>query len=199
MARPVTFRTDLILDTAVGMVAASGPAALSMAALAKKVGAPSGSLYHRFPGRAALLAEVWLRTLERFQDDCFTTLEPAVAPEEQARAFARRVITWAREHPDEAAVLLYAPDDFARTHWSAEQEGRARRGDRRVRALLDTVTAAVGRPEDRQAADRVLLALTDVPLAVIRRYARAGVPLPPYAERMAEDAAAALLAGAATS
>ncbi len=41
--------------------------------------------------------------------------------------------------------------------------------------------------------DRVALALIDLPLAVVRRPLRAGQPLPPHAEDLAEDSAAALL------
>ncbi|MCG7527704.1 TetR/AcrR family transcriptional regulator, partial [Streptomyces sp. OfavH-34-F] len=75
MARPPRFSTEQLLDAAVPLAAASGPAGVTMSAVAQATGAPSGSVYHRFPGRDALLAEVWLRTVERFQDGWFAAVD----------------------------------------------------------------------------------------------------------------------------
>ena len=66
MGRPARYDVDSLLDGAVALAASGGPAAVTMTAVASAVGAPSGSVYHRFPTRAALLSALWLRTLERF-------------------------------------------------------------------------------------------------------------------------------------
>ncbi|MFF8264165.1 helix-turn-helix domain-containing protein [Streptomyces virginiae] len=68
MARPPRFDTGQLLDAAVRLAAVGGPASVTMSAVAQAVGAPSGTVYHRFTGRTALLAEVWLCTVERFQE-----------------------------------------------------------------------------------------------------------------------------------
>ncbi|NEE37730.1 TetR/AcrR family transcriptional regulator, partial [Streptomyces sp. SID7982] len=52
-----------------------------------------------------------------------------------------------------------------------------------------TALGATG-PQDRE---RIALAVVEVPLSVVRRHLRAGKALPPYAEDLAEDSAAALL------
>ncbi|MFD7324317.1 TetR/AcrR family transcriptional regulator [Streptomyces sp. NPDC059875] len=192
MARPPRFDTDQLLDAAVRLAAAGGPAAVTMSAVAQTVGAPSGSVYHRFAGRPALLAEVWLRTVERFQEGYFDTLDSDPDPYRAARAAARYVVSWSRAHPQEAALLLYGPGEFGHADWSQEHARRADTGNRRVYASLDTLAEALGAtgPQDRE---RIALALVDLPLSVVRRHLRAGQPLPPHAEDLTEECTAALL------
>ncbi|MFV0137553.1 TetR/AcrR family transcriptional regulator [Streptomyces sp. HMX87] len=192
MARPPRFHTDQLLDAAVRLAAAGGPAAVTMSAVAQAVGAPSGSLYHRFAGRTALLAEVWLRTVERFQEGYHAVLGSESDPRRAARAAARHVVAWSREHPDEAALLLYGAADFGRAEWSEEHTRRADSGNRRVYASLHALAEALG-ATDEQGRDRVALALVDLPLSVVRRHLRAGTPLPRYAENLTEECAEALL------
>ncbi|GGV02514.1 hypothetical protein GCM10010275_46960 [Streptomyces litmocidini] len=76
-------------------------------------GAPRGSVYHRFAGRTALLAEVWLRTVERFQAGYLAVLTGGPDAHRAARAASRHVVAWCRENPAEAALLLYGAADLA--------------------------------------------------------------------------------------
>ncbi|MCX4962210.1 TetR/AcrR family transcriptional regulator [Streptomyces virginiae] len=192
MARPPRFDTDQILDAAVRLAASAGPVGVTMTAVAQAIGAPSGSMYHRFAGRAALLAEVWLRSVERFQEGYLACLHGDTDPRRAARTAARHVVGWSRAHPEEAVLLLYGPWEFGRADWSEEHTGRADSGNGRVYAAIGDLAAALGatEPQDR---DRVILALIDLPLSVVRRHLRAGDPLPPHAEDLAEESAAALL------
>jgi AcrR family transcriptional regulator len=77
MPRPARFDADELLDHAVALTAAEGPAAVTMARVARAAGAPSGSVYYRFPSRAELLAALWLRTVGRFQDGFLEAIEAA--------------------------------------------------------------------------------------------------------------------------
>ncbi|MFD0355822.1 TetR/AcrR family transcriptional regulator [Streptomyces sp. NPDC127110] len=192
MPRPPRFDTGELLDAAVRLAAGGGPTAVTMSAVAQAAGAPSGSVYHRFPGRPALLAEVWLRTVEGFQEGYLAALDADPDPRRAARAGARHVVAWSRDHPAEAALLLYGAEEFGRSGWSDEHRERADRGNGRVFARLGELGAALGEtgPEGR---DRIVLALVDLPLAVVRRPLRAGLPLPPHAEDLAEESAATLL------
>ncbi|WP_031074432.1 TetR/AcrR family transcriptional regulator [Streptomyces sp. NRRL S-118] len=192
MARPPRFDMDQMLDAAVRLTVASGPAGVTMSAVAKEVGAPSGSVYHRFSGRTALLAEVWLRTVERFQDGYFRTFEAQGDPVRAGCAAARHVVSWSRAHTDEASLLLYGADDFGRADWSEEHIRRADRGHQRVAGMLASVAAGLG-ADGSQGAERVALALIDLPLSLVRRHLRAGTRLPAYAEDLAEEGAARLL------
>jgi AcrR family transcriptional regulator len=193
MARPPRFGADQFLDAAVGIAAAAGPAKVSMTAVAAEVGAPSGSVYHRFAGRTALLAEAWLRTVERFQEGYCEILESDADARRSGLAAARHVVAWSRAHPQEAVLLLYGAEDFARAKWSDEHLQRAARGHQRVRSALASLAVALG-AEDSQSAEQVVVALVDLPLSLVRRYLRSGTPLPLHAEDLAEDCAAALLA-----
>ncbi|MFD4131486.1 TetR/AcrR family transcriptional regulator [Streptomyces goshikiensis] len=193
MARPPRFDTEQLLDAAVALAAAGGPAAVTMSAVAQAVGAPSGSVYHRFAGRPALLAEVWLRTVERFQQGYLAVLDGEPDPHRAARAGSRYVVGWSRENPREATLLLYGAADFGRADWSGEHTARADSGNGRVFAAVGSLARALG-ATDEQARDRVTVALVDLPLSVVRRHLRAGVPLPPHAESLAEECTAALLA-----
>ncbi|MEV7524423.1 TetR/AcrR family transcriptional regulator [Streptomyces sp. NPDC091371] len=195
MARPPRFDSDQILDAAVRLAAAAGPGGVTMSAVAQAIGAPSGSMYHRFAGRTALLAEVWLRTVERFQQGYFEALQSDPDPRRAARAAARHVVSWSRAHPQEASLLLHGAGEFGQSEWSEEHRDRANAGNRRVFASLRELGTALGATGalDRE---RVALALIDVPLTVVRRHLRVGEPMPAYAEELAEECAAALLGAA---
>ncbi|WP_407565825.1 helix-turn-helix domain-containing protein [Streptomyces sp. 184] len=196
MARQPRFSTDQFLDAAVRKAAAGGPAAVTMSAVAAEVGAPSGSIYHRFAGRTELLAETWLRTVETFQEGYLAVLAPAdrdaARAAEAARAAARHIVAWSRAHPAQATVLLYGPEAFDRAAWSKPHRHRADAGNERVHAALAAL-AAVLDLRGPEAADRITLALIDLPLALVRRHLRSGTALPPHAEDLAEQGAAALL------
>ncbi|KJY41969.1 TetR family transcriptional regulator [Streptomyces sp. NRRL B-1568] len=197
MARPPRFDSDQLLDAAVRLAAASGPGAVTMSAVASEVQAPSGSVYYRFPGRNALLAEVWLRTIERFQEGYLAALgseapSTSAAARQAARAAARHVVAWSRANPQEAALLLYCPEDFGRADWSEEHRHRADFDNHRVYTALAALASTLG-ADGPQDADRVTLALIDLPLSLVRRHLRADAPLPPHAEQLAEDCSDALL------
>lgn len=193
MARPPRFDTDQILDAAVRLAASAGPGGVTMSAVAQAIGAPSGSMYHRFTGRAALLAEVWLRTVERFQEGYLARIHGEADPRTAARTAARHVVAWSRARPEEAALLLYGAAEFGRADWSDEHTRRADAGNERVYAAIGGLAASLGFA-DGKGLDRVVLALVELPLSVVRRPCAPGEPLPPHAEDLAEECADALLA-----
>ena len=119
MGRPPQHDTDRLLDAAVAVVATHGPRALTMAAVARTAKAPSGSVYHRFPDRPALLAAVWLRTVARFQQGFLRALTHD-SPRDAATSAAQHVVDWSRQHPDQAQVLLAGAREFAEADWSTQ-------------------------------------------------------------------------------
>jgi AcrR family transcriptional regulator len=189
MGRPPRHDRDRLLDAAVDLACEDGPAAVTVAAVARAAGAPSGSVYHRFPSAAALLAALWLRTLERFQDG-FVAAASGEPAEEAVAAAARHVVAWSRTHPREAQVLFYGPRAFGRSSWPAAEADRFDAGNRRVRTALTGLAARLGRPDE---VDRIVLATVDVPYGLVGRHLRAGTPIPASAEDLVADAAGALL------
>ncbi len=188
------------LDAAVELAADAGPSAVTMAAVAKAVGAPSGSVYHRFPGRPALLAEVWLRTVEGFQEGWFAALGSGAGdPRAAARAAAVHVVAWSRAHPRAAALLLYGAAEFAQDDWPEPSVLRAEAGHRQVGEAVAGLCAELGAElgaEAGPAADRVALAVIDLPLTIVRRHLRRGQELPAHAEDLAGQSALLLLGDA---
>ncbi len=108
MAPPRKHETDVILDAARALVLEGGPRAASVAAIAKSSGAPAGTLYHRFGSRDGILTAAWLRALERFQSRAMAASETSTAdaPAETAVAMAVVAISFARELPEDARLLL---------------------------------------------------------------------------------------------
>lgn len=176
MGRPPRHDEDALLDAAVALAAAHGPGGVTVAAVARAAGAPSGSLYHRFPSASALLAALWLRTLERFQEGFLDALRRS--PEHAAR----HVVAWSRAHPEEALVLLYGSAGFGEPGWPAEARDRLQADNARIADVLG-------------ADERLILAVVDVPYAIVRRHLHATGTIPATAEDLAAEAAAALLPG----
>jgi AcrR family transcriptional regulator len=191
MGRPARYDDDSLLDAAISLGAGGGPQALTMAALIAASGAPSGSLYHRFPTRPALQAALWLRTLERFQSGFLAAAAGGDGPR-AALGAAAHTIAWSRAHPDQAQVLLYGAADFGSESWPAAERDRlaARRAE--VATAIDALTARLGLAGSRDR-ERVVLATVDLPLALVRRCLSAGAAVPEDAERLIEPAVRALL------
>jgi AcrR family transcriptional regulator len=189
MGRPALHDTQTLLDVARTIAADRGPASVTIAAVSAASGAPSGSLYHRFDGRAALLGQLWLRTTGEFQNGFLEALGSAPGVEGCVAA-ASYVTAWCRDHTAEARLLLRGPEDFAAADWPAPTRRRAA-ADRRAltKALQERAAEIDG------TLDHVLLATVDLPLAIVRRHLQAGprATLPLDAGALVEQTARAIL------
>jgi AcrR family transcriptional regulator len=184
MAPPRKHETDVILDAARALVLEGGPRAASVAAIAKSSGAPAGTLYHRFGNRDGILTAAWLRALDRFQSRAMAASEPNAgdSPAETAVAMAVAAISFARELPQDARLLLTVrPGDLLDDEPDAQfQETVAAMNaplTQRVRALARQL---YGR-KDSRSVDAVARAVADLPYAVVRRHAR-DEPMPSWLE-----------------
>jgi AcrR family transcriptional regulator len=193
MARPEKFDIDALLTTATELVARDGPEALTMAALARSAGAPSGSVYHRLTGLPALRAAVWLRGVEEFQADFLEVIAEGSALE-GCVAVAGHVISWSRAHRGAARVLMAGPRAFGEDEWDKGARSRARKLRRELERGLAVAAASLGE-EGERGLRRVTLATVDMPLGLVRR--RTPERLDGGDERLAAEAAWAMLGGAA--
>jgi AcrR family transcriptional regulator len=184
MPRPRLFTLDDLLDAAAALLAADGPSAVTMSAVARAAGAPSGSMYHRFPTRAALCGELWLRTEERFHAGFIAALSASTDPQQRCVAAARFTVQWCRDHPVEAQVLLAGADALGAADWPDELTSRRKRLHRALRRNL----AGLGADPDR-----INAAVIDIPYAVVRRHLIAGQRIPASAEAIVEQCALALI------
>lgn len=192
MGRPTLHDTQTLLDAALAIAADRGPASVTIASVSAASGAPSGSLYHRFDDRAALLGQLWLRTTGAFQEGFLGALDSAPGVEGCVAA-ATSVIGWCRDHPAEARLLLRGPEDFAAADWPPATRRRAAADRRALTKALQERATALGEPT----LDRILLAAVDLPLAVVRRHlqASARAKLPDDAETLVAQTARTVLGG----
>jgi AcrR family transcriptional regulator len=184
MPRPALFTVDELLDAAAALLAADGPSAVTMSAVARAAHAPSGSMYHRFSTRAALCGELWLRTEERFHAGVSAALSASEEPQTRCVAAARFTVQWCRDRPVEAQVLLTGADALDAADWPDELTSRRKR---LLRALRRTLA---GMPADP---DRVNAAVIDIPYAVVRRHLVTRQAIPASADAIVEQCARALI------
>ncbi|WP_242906781.1 TetR family transcriptional regulator [Actinomadura terrae] len=185
MGRPPRHDVGRLLDVAVEL-AADGPGRVTVAAVARAAGAPSGSVYHRFEGLPALRAALWLRTVERFQAGFLDALrgEP---PERAAGEAARHVVAWSRAHPAEARVLLHGRSALDEDGWPERDRARLGETDRRVGAAVRDLAGRLGVEEERAA-----VAVIDLPYAIVRRHLLGGGTIAPGTEDRVAEAAVLL-------
>lgn len=160
-----------------------------MTAVADRLGAPSGSIYYRFPSRDHLAAGLWLRTVERFQDRFVGQLDADGEPIEVAVAIARGVVEWTIEHPDDAAVLTgFRRNELVADGVYLELAQRADALGRQFDEALDRLATRLGQP-----VDLTRLAVAGVPYAAVRPALGAGRSVPAWAADGVERAVRALL------
>ncbi|MFI5778596.1 TetR/AcrR family transcriptional regulator [Nocardia sp. NPDC051570] len=192
MAPPRKHDTDVILDAARALVLREGPRAASVSAIAAASGAPVGTLYHRFGNRNGVVVETWIRALDRFQQRALAAADEP-DPVEAAVAMAAATIEFGRDLPEDARLLLeLRPGDLLD---GAPDPRMRERLDRMNAPLIERVhvlTDQLYGVDDEQTVDRVVLAVVDLPYAVLRRHAR-GRALPPWLAGEVAAAARTLL------
>lgn len=174
MARPEKFSAEKILDAALTAVGRRRRSA-TIADVAAEIGAPVGSIYHRFGSREALFVSLWLRSIRRFHVGFLAATE---GPDARAAAVAAAVHIprYCRSHPAEAlALTLY--------RWeSLIEEGPAELLDE-IRTINDDVGAAMTRlcaarfgATDRRHLELLSIATQVSPYGLVRPYLGAEVP-----------------------
>ena len=107
MARKAEFDENTFILAAIDLVALGGPGAATMSAIAACAGAPTGSIYHRFSSRSALLGAAWLHALTAMTNEVLPRLYDG--KDDQA---ITSLISWAAQNPTLARVImLYGEND----------------------------------------------------------------------------------------
>jgi AcrR family transcriptional regulator len=192
MGRPAKFTSSDILDAAARQVARGGPRLATVSTIAEDLGAPTGSIYHRFASRELLLARLWIRTARRAQ---LGFLE-ALAIGDLGRAAptaATHIPRWSREHLDEARVLLlYRRTDLA-ARWPRELGQELASLNLEVEQALGEFTRRRYGSLTAAGLQRVTFALVDVPYAAARRHLLAGRPPPSGVDELVTQVCACIL------
>ncbi|MUL68338.1 hypothetical protein BOO86_27975 [Mycobacterium sp. CBMA 234] len=195
MGRPPLHSADDFVDAAIRLFAEGGIRALTMNAVARETSAPSGSIYHRFPDRAALLAAVWFRTTGDFQRGYLDVLGDPATPSSAVRA-AVWTVDWCRTHLSEAVVLQAGARTFEPDRWPeaarAELAVRDEGSERGIDKVFQLLAKETGLP-----ADQIAFAMLDLPLAAVRRHLLAGEAPPKRIDKLVRDMVGLMLASPA--
>jgi AcrR family transcriptional regulator len=189
MGRTAKYTSEQFVDAALDLVAEHGPSAVTIAAVAGKLRAPVGSVYHRFVSRDVLLAKLWLRVVRSFQEGFLDTLQ-----REGGLRAALYTPRWVRAHPKEAKLLLvYRRAELISGTWPDEVQSLAAQIAQELDAGIVRFTRQLFGRVTKSALRRTQFALIDVPYAAVRRSLIADESLPTGVDRLVSETYTAIL------
>ena len=179
-----------LVDAARALIDEGGPRAATVGAIAERVGAPIGSVYHRFTSREALLARVWLDEVEAFQSAYAAVAQSEVGC--RPGDVARHVVDWVRDHPQRARLLvLYRREELVSGDFPDELAARAEAANKDLRAVSKALCRRWFGRVSRRARDAVRLAAFEIPYGAVRSRLDRNEAIPPELSDMVAAAAEA--------
>src|SRR5215813_4556503 len=175
---------------ALAIIAERGASEVTVAAVSERLGSPTGSFYHRFASRDALLGSLWLRAVLQFQAGIGAALEAG-----DGLKAALHTPAWVRKHPDQARLLLlYDRNDFAHGEWPRELRERVADMTRRMEAASGRWARAIFGKDGRDEVRLAQFLISELPVAVVRQHLLRGERPPPLVDRIIRATYAAVLA-----
>ncbi len=157
MGKPAKFSRSEIFAAALELLSQGGPKAITVLAVARRLGAPSGSMYHRFPTRDLLLAELWLDCVERFQSGFVKALES-----DDPDLILDYTWNFIQDHPGETQLLsLYRRQDLIEGDWPVEVQQRSGAAQEQLQQALSAKARQWGLE-----LERVVFALVELPYSL---------------------------------
>lgn len=192
MARPARHHASAIIAATLAVAATVELEDVTIAAVSRASGAPSGSIYHRFASRDELLGAAWMDATRSFQASFLNALTDASDP--PGLAAVRLTLDWARGEPHRArALVLHRAQDFGARRWGDQLRAEGRAQAAALEAGLTAFSLARLGSSGGEVRRRVTFTLLDLPQAAVRRYLAAGIPPPPEIDAYLEVAVPALL------
>ncbi len=175
------------------VIADRGVQGATISAIAAELGAPSGSIYHRYRSRELLLAALWLGVVEQFQDGLRAELERDDLLE-AAIGTALFMSRWVREHLNEAQLLLlHHRKDFVTDDWPDEVMARASKLEPQLNAALRRFCRRRYGNVRKSNLQRVRFALLDVPYGAVKPYVQRKQQPPALIDELLRDTVIAVL------
>lgn len=145
---------------------AKGPGTVTVDSVIRRLRAPRGSFYHRYPSRDVLLGELWLSTVLSFQEGFVAAIEA-----NDGLAAALHTPRWAREHLDDARLLLtYSRHDFVEGDWPPALQDGVRAQGERILACVDRFAQRTFGGVGQASRRRAMFVLCELPLAAVKGY-----------------------------
>lgn len=181
MVRLAKFNENHFIDSAIEIAAQCGFAAVSMSAIALKVGAPIGSVYHRFDSRSAILARAWLRVKADFRSEVASLWARG---DGDTWAGVHGLLNWCRRKPVYARFLLQCADnpDFNGA-LSAELTAELEAEQAELDACFERCMAAL-QGDGSHLSSTLRFMLIDAPVAIVKPYLTQNQPIPASADAM---------------
>jgi AcrR family transcriptional regulator len=168
------------LTAAQAIAAAEGPAAVTIASISARLGAPTGSFYHRFASRNVVLGELWLGTVLDFREGISAALDAG----DGLRA-ALHTPAWVRAHPDNARLLLmYDRKDFVQGEWPEELRERVAEMTQRMEAGSLRQARVIFGEDGREEVRLAQFLISEVPVAAVRQHLVRSEAPPPLVDRL---------------
>ena len=157
-----------------------GPAAVTIASITGRLKAPTGSFYHRFASRDALLGELWLETVLDFQQGIGAALDAG-----DGLKAALHTPAWARANLDSARLLLlYDRRDFVQGEWPQQLRARVTAMAQRTEAGSLRRARVIFGKEGREEVRLAQFLISEVPVAAVRQHLVRGEPPPPLVDHL---------------
>ena len=168
------------LTAAQAIAAAEGPAAVTIASISARLGAPTGSFYHRFASRNVVLGELWLGTVLDFREGISAALDAG-----DGLQAALHTPAWARAHPDNARLLLmYDRKDFVQGEWPEELRERVAEMTQRMEAGSLRQARVIFGDDGREEVRLAQFLISEVPVAAVRQHLVRREATPPLVDRL---------------
>lgn len=197
MVRTARFSAEHFIDAAIALVAEGGPGAATMQAVARRVGAPTGSIYHRFESRSAILAAAW--------NLGYGSLARVLVPLLQAgrpREAALALLPWVGEDRLRARFLLLH-EPVALFEDAPPPEPLRREMERLEGEMDQAFRACIAQTGDGSIGEedlaRAKFLIFDAPIAILRPHLVADGGIPPFAGQMIAELHAGVPLGGARS
>ena len=200
MARRRTYSDEQILSAVRDLLLAEGPRGVTTAAVSARSGAPVGSLYHRFPSRSAMVAQLWIRTIRDFHQFLLAAAERSEPGLDRALTVALATIDFAAQYPEDARLLAMASREELRSSEGLTADLVDALDD--LNAPAEALAAQLARElygrASRPSVERVVFAVFGIPYTAVR-HRRPGRDLGPMRELVRVASRAALEADLSAS
>jgi AcrR family transcriptional regulator len=168
------------LSAAQAIAVAEGPAAATIASITARLGAPTGSFYHRFASRNVVLGELWLRTVLDFQAGISAALDAG-----DGLAAALHTPAWVRAHLDNARLLLmYDRTDFVQGEWPEELRERVAEMTERMESGSRQRARVIFGEDGPEEVRLAQFLMSEVPVAAVRQHLVRREAPPPLVDRL---------------
>ncbi|MET1079591.1 MAG: TetR/AcrR family transcriptional regulator [Pseudomonas sp.] len=192
MVRLTKFTEEMFLDAAIELAAQCGGSAVSIAAIARKTGAPVGSLYHRFASREELLAHAWLKVRSQYRQQIAD-----LWGERDTWLAVAAFLQWCRSAPLQARFLLQCRECPAlQENLSAELRLRLEAEQDDLDGCFDRCLQRLGTCLPGENLDsRLRFTLIDAPFAMVQPFLLQDQPIPASIDVMLRASHRALCPG----